>query len=87
LIVLEFFRPRTALSLRLHQGYVRALLPLLGRWISGHRGAYRYLAETIGGFLSVEEFEAALRRAGFDRCRAVALPTRVASLVIGELPP
>ena len=85
LIVLEFFRPRSIGSRWLHQGYVRLLLPLIGRLVSGHSSAYQYLADTIGGFLSVEQFETALRSAGFDATRVIHLPSRVATVVIGEV--
>ena len=85
LIVLEFFRPRSALSGWLHRSYVRAVLPGIGRLVSGHPSAYKYLADSIGGFLSVEEFRTALLEAGFDTTRAVALISGVASLVIGEV--
>jgi ubiquinone/menaquinone biosynthesis methyltransferase len=85
LVVVEFFKPATAWSRSLHRIYVRWVLPAVGRWVSGDPRAYRYLADSIGGFLSVEQFGATLRASGFDRVRAIELPSRVATLVIAEL--
>ena len=45
--------------------YMGGAVPLLGRLVSGHREAYRYLPESVGRFLSARELTAALCRAGF----------------------
>jgi demethylmenaquinone methyltransferase / 2-methoxy-6-polyprenyl-1,4-benzoquinol methylase len=41
------------------------VLPLIGRMISGHTGAYTYLPASVGAFPPPERFMAMLRQAGF----------------------
>ena len=48
---------------RLHLARV---VPLLGRAISGHRDAYRYLPVSAARFLTVDELSARLAAAGFE---------------------
>ena len=48
--------------IRLHFGRV---VPLVGRLVSGHASAYRYLPVSVDHFLTEPEFSQALRRAGF----------------------
>ena len=48
--------------IRLHFG---RLVPLVGRLVSGHASAYRYLPVSVDHFLTAPEFSQALRRAGF----------------------
>jgi len=82
--ILEFFRP--ARRRPFWDGFYNArVLPLLGRAVTGDEAAYRYLPESIAGFLSREEFEARLRAAGFAKVDGGALfPAGVASLVVAE---
>ena len=82
--ILEFFRP--AQRRPFWDGFYNArVLPLLGRAVTGDGAAYRYLPESIAGFLSREEFEACLHRAGFVNVRGQDLfPAGVASWVVAE---
>ena len=82
--ILEFFRP--AQRRPFWDGFYNArVLPLLGRAVTGDGAAYRYLPESIAGFLSREEFEACLRTAGFANVRGQDLfPAGVASWVVAE---
>jgi ubiquinone/menaquinone biosynthesis C-methylase UbiE len=52
--------------------------------ISGDRAAYAYLAESMKGFLSREEYEGELARAGFVNVHGEDLTLGVASLVRAE---
>ena len=65
---------------RAFRGFARALslvlqrvLPLVGRAISGHSGAYSYLPASVGAFPPPAEFVTLLRHAGFTDVRAVPL--------------
>ena len=82
--ILEFFRPSRRRPF--WDGFYNArVLPLLGRAVTGDTAAYRYLPESIAGFLTREEFEARLRTAGFSQVQGHDLfPAGVASLVVAE---
>ncbi len=83
-VILEFFRP--ARKRPFWDGFYNArVLPLLGRVVSGDQAAYRYLPESIAGFLTREEFEARMRSAAFAKVRGGDLfPAGVASMVVAE---
>jgi ubiquinone/menaquinone biosynthesis methyltransferase len=85
-VTLELFRPTRLATRAFHRAYARVVLPRLGGWLSGDRGAYEYLARSMAGFYSRAEYEDALRGAGFTRVRAVDLTLGVASIVRGEAP-
>jgi ubiquinone/menaquinone biosynthesis methyltransferase len=83
-LVLEFFRP-TELTTRLfHSVYARGVLPFVGGLISGERTAYRYLSESMKGFLSRSEFEVAMLEAGFRDVQGFDLTLGIASIVWGR---
>ena len=73
LAVLEFGVPRFPGVRPLYLWYFRRVLPLIGRMISGHTGAYTYLPASVGAFPPPEQFMDALRRAGFSDPRALPL--------------
>jgi demethylmenaquinone methyltransferase/2-methoxy-6-polyprenyl-1,4-benzoquinol methylase len=68
LIVLEFSQPTGPVLSRLYGFYLRRILPHIGDGISRGRGAYGYLARTIGGFPEAKVLAARIREAGFSRC-------------------
>jgi len=67
LTILEFSRPRRAWLRRLYGFYSRRLLPRIGGWISGDRGAYTYLPESIRAFPDQPALAAELTAAGFHQ--------------------
>ncbi len=73
LAILEFGVPRVPGLSTLYLWYFKHLLPLVGRFVSGHGGAYSYLPASVGTFPPPEEFMKILRQAGFDEVRAVPL--------------
>ena len=54
------------------------VVPVMGRLISGHASAYRYLPVSVDHFDTPEEFTARLTRAGFE-------VTQVRSLMLGTI--
>lgn len=73
LAILEFSVPRMAGLGALYTWYFRRVLPLVGRFISGHSGAYTYLPASVGSFPPPSEFVTLLRHSGFVEVRAVPL--------------
>lgn len=70
LAILEFGVPRVPGLASLYQWYFRAVLPRVGRLISGHTGAYSYLPASVGTFTPPKEFARMLEAAGFHDVRA-----------------
>jgi ubiquinone/menaquinone biosynthesis methyltransferase len=84
-VTLELFRPSRIVTRAFHQAYARMIVPLLGGWVSGDRGAYRYLARSMAGFLTREEYECVLSQAGFERVFGFDLTLGIASIVRAEV--
>jgi demethylmenaquinone methyltransferase/2-methoxy-6-polyprenyl-1,4-benzoquinol methylase len=83
LVVLEFFRRRESLPVRLYLDHV---LPRLGRWISRSPSAYAYLRQTKKGFLTPDEFVSVLHSAGFAPVVLRPLTWNVAHVVVATKP-
>ena len=73
LAILEFGVPRVPGLRSLYLAYFKYLLPLVGRFISGHGGAYSYLPASVGNFPPPPEFMKILRQTGFGDVQAVPL--------------
>ena len=83
LAILEFGVPRIPGVSALYLWYFRRVLPLIGRLISGHTGAYSYLPASVGTFPPPAEFMTLLRQAGFAEVRAVSLTFGIVYLYTG----
>ncbi len=83
-LVLEFALPRSRIIRSFHLFYLRNVLPLLGRWLSGHQTAYTYLNETIEEFPYGEDFLALMRRAGFKQPQFKSLTGGIVHLYWGD---
>jgi demethylmenaquinone methyltransferase/2-methoxy-6-polyprenyl-1,4-benzoquinol methylase len=73
LAILEFGVPRLPGLSTLYSWYFKYLLPLVGRLVSGHGGAYSYLPASVRTFPPPQEFMKILRQAGFSEVEAVPL--------------
>ena len=82
-VTLDFFRPTRPVNRLLHGAVLSHLLPAVGGLLSGDRAAYAYLARSMDGFYSREEYERALAQAGFRAVRSEELALGVASVVRG----
>jgi demethylmenaquinone methyltransferase/2-methoxy-6-polyprenyl-1,4-benzoquinol methylase len=83
LAILEFGVPKIPGVSALYLWYFRRVLPLIGRLISGHTGAYSYLPASVGTFPPPSEFMTLLRQAGFAEVRAVSLTFGIVYLYTG----
>jgi ubiquinone/menaquinone biosynthesis methyltransferase len=84
-VTLELFKPTRLVTRGFHAAYARVVLPSVGGLVSGDSGAYRYLAKSMAGFLTREEYEAMLRDVGFARTSSFDLTLGVASIVRAEV--
>ena len=66
LVVLEFSKPKRPLVQRCYDAYSFAILPTLGKWITGDSESYRYLAESIRKHPDQETLKTMLSDAGFS---------------------
>jgi len=82
-IVLEFTFPQKGLMKRLYPIYFQRVLPWLGGFISGDRGAYAYLPESVFHFASVENYEEIMRKVGLENVGSQSLTGGVASVISG----
>ncbi|HEX7667606.1 MAG TPA: ubiquinone/menaquinone biosynthesis methyltransferase [Polyangiaceae bacterium] len=83
-VTLEFFKPVTWTSKTFHKAYAKAVLPAAGGMLSGEPDAYRYLAKSMEGFWSREEYETMLRDNGFAKVKGYDLLLGIASIVRAE---
>ena len=82
--ILEFSRVRWPLFGPLFRLYFRQVLPRLGTWISGVRGPYQYLPDSVSRFPDQEALAAAMRAAGFTDVRYRDFTGGVVALHIGQ---
>lgn len=65
LAILEFSHPSGVVMRTAYGLYSSAVMPLIGRMLSGSREAYTYLPDSIGKFPRAEELAAMMLEAGF----------------------
>lgn len=66
LLILEFFRPVRWWPKTFYATFGRGVFPLAGALLAGDRSAYRYLHDSVQGFVSTAEADVHLRDAGFS---------------------
>ncbi len=86
-VILEFSRPQTAPFRQIYLAYFRTILPLVGRLVSGHTGAYTYLPDTVMRFPEGPAFLEQLRACGFDELREERLTFGIATMYSGRRSP
>ncbi len=73
---------RNTLWNRLFNFYFRSILPRIGRLVSGNKGAYKYLPESVSGFYYEDEFVDLLHRVGFKSAEARSIMGGIVTLYI-----
>lgn len=84
LVILDFCTPPSLLVRQGYHLYFHRVLPLVGRLVSGHRTAYRYLPASVANFPAVGELAQMLRRAGFDDVEFRTLTMGIAAVHWGS---
>jgi demethylmenaquinone methyltransferase / 2-methoxy-6-polyprenyl-1,4-benzoquinol methylase len=85
-VILEFSTPHSAVVRGAYHAYFHTVLPTIGRIVSGHRTAYRYLPESVARFPVQAELARAMRDAGFVDVRWESLTLGVAAIHSGDKP-
>lgn len=83
-IILEFSMPEHFPMKQLYKFYFRYILPTLGGWISGNKGAYTYLPESVMKFPQGQEFLQILRECGYTDVLQKKLNFGIASIYVGK---
>ena len=83
-VVLEFVRPPRGLVGGAYRVYLKTLLPAIGGAISGDRGAYRYLSDTVDSYRTPEELRDMAKRAGWGNIGFAALALGTVGLLSGD---
>ena len=65
IVILEFSFPQNSFIQWLYCLYFEKILPVIGRIVSGHKNAYSYLPNSVGGFPRGKAFAFILKEAGF----------------------
>jgi|SRR5579871_1249503 len=81
--ILEFSQPPNRAFAALYNLYSRRILPVIGGAISGDRGAYTYLPESVSKFPSAPELAEQMRQCGFREVSYEYLTGGIVALHIG----
>ena len=83
-VVLEFSKPRNPVVRLGYGAYFRFVLPAVGRAVSGHPTAYRYLPESVSHFPTGDALASRLSTAGFRSVTWRPLTFGIAALHVAE---
>jgi demethylmenaquinone methyltransferase/2-methoxy-6-polyprenyl-1,4-benzoquinol methylase len=73
LLVLDFSLPRGRVLRPIYRAYLHHILPQVAGFVTGEKGAYRYLGDSIEKFPSGDEMRALIETSGFRRAQAEPL--------------
>ena len=82
-VILECSTPPNAFVRWGYHAYFHHVLPRIGGLLSGNRGAYRYLPESVAHFPGAPQLADRLRRAGFGDVQWQPLTFGVAAIHVG----
>ncbi|MBA3709992.1 MAG: ubiquinone/menaquinone biosynthesis methyltransferase [Planctomycetes bacterium] len=83
-LILEFFRPERWWPRVFYATFGRFVFPAVGGLLAGDSSAYRYLNDSIRGFLSIAEAERTMAAAGFDDIRRTGFFGGVSHALVGR---
>jgi demethylmenaquinone methyltransferase / 2-methoxy-6-polyprenyl-1,4-benzoquinol methylase len=83
-VILEFSMPRVPIVRSLYRFYFHHVLPTLGRLVSRHPTAYRYLPASVDNFPDEDELARRMTQVGFANVRVTRLSFGIAAIHAGE---
>jgi demethylmenaquinone methyltransferase / 2-methoxy-6-polyprenyl-1,4-benzoquinol methylase len=83
-VIIETSQPKNAFLRRLFHWYLRWVTAPLGGMLSGHYGAYKYLAHSARNYYNSEQLEELLRTSGFFNVSSRLLMGGIAGLFTGH---
>lgn len=84
-VILEFMKNENPSPLgKVRDWYMNNVLPRIGGMISNNYEAYRYLPDSIEGFLTVAKMRAELEAAGFEMLYAQSFSMDISTLMIAR---
>lgn len=84
IVILEFSFPRNGFLQWLYRLYFEKVLPVMGRWVSGHKNAYSYLPDSVGAFPKGEAFASILKETGFGSVSFKELTFGITTIYTGS---
>ncbi|MFN2454533.1 MAG: bifunctional demethylmenaquinone methyltransferase/2-methoxy-6-polyprenyl-1,4-benzoquinol methylase UbiE [Pyrinomonadaceae bacterium] len=85
-LILEFSSPVVPGFRSLFQFYFNRVLPMIGGLVSGSRGAYEYLPDSVSRFPDQKKLLLMMREAGFEQLEYENLTGGIAAIHMGKRP-
>jgi demethylmenaquinone methyltransferase/2-methoxy-6-polyprenyl-1,4-benzoquinol methylase len=87
LLILEFFRPTKWWPKTFYGSFGKVVFPIVGGTLAGNASAYRYLNDSIAGFLSQAEADTTITAGGFSEQRWVSFFGGISHGVVAQRGP
>lgn len=84
LVILELSIPSNSFIRWCYKLYFLKILPAIGGWVSGNKGAYNYLPASVLHFPAPDKFQAMMREAGFSTVEHKAFTFGICRMYIGK---
>ena len=84
LLVLDFSLPRERVLRPIYRAYLHHILPHVAGFVTGEKGAYRYLGDSIEKFPNGDEMCALIDTSGFSRAQAEPLSGGIVAIYRAE---
>lgn len=84
LLILEFVPSQRGLLSAVANGYVRRIVPRIGRFLSRDASAYTYLPDSVAAFVTLEELSTMLKEEGFHLLRTRQFSLGVTAELLAE---
>ena len=84
-VVLEFTSVQNRFFMPFYRFYIKKVLPFIGEIISGKKGAYKYLPDSMLGFPSPEEFKSAMEETGLTDVKYYKLTFGITYVHVGTV--